>query len=154
MLLTQGKALPYLGGPKIFDNDFLFPPAAARESQHGLWQQFLFQGQRSYLNYHIEMKSEDLLKFDKLVVKKMKELLSSHYKISVTEDKQKILEVASKFDDANLNELAFALRRIEKGIYGQCVICRHDIPCVILEINLTARLCPSCQLVMHEKSDA
>ncbi|MGO9481368.1 MAG: TraR/DksA family transcriptional regulator [Candidatus Kryptoniota bacterium] len=100
------------------------------------------------------MKSEDLLKFDKLVMKKMNALLNSHSKLSLMENKQQILEAAFKLDDAILNELAFALRRIEKGIYGQCVICRHDIPDVVLEADLTARLCPSCQLVMHEKSDA
>ncbi|MCL4512288.1 MAG: hypothetical protein M1470_14705 [Bacteroidetes bacterium] len=100
------------------------------------------------------MKPEDFLKFDKLVVNKIKELLTSRYKIAVQDSKQDVLEAVSKFDAADLNELAFALRRIEKGIYGQCVICRHDIPTEVLEVNLTARLCPSCQMAMHEKSDS
>ncbi len=99
------------------------------------------------------MKSEDLSKFDKLVVKKLRELLITRHKVVVDESKQQVLEAASKFDSPDLNELVFALRRIEKGIYGQCVICRHDIPADVLEANLTARLCPSCQTAMHEKSD-
>jgi len=100
------------------------------------------------------MKSDDLLKFDRLVLKRMGELLSSNYKRTVPDVKQDILDAALKFDAPDLNELAFALRRIEKGIYGQCVICRHDIPTDVLEMNLTARLCPSCQIAMHEKSDS
>ena len=100
------------------------------------------------------MKIRRSIKIREACVKRMEELLISHYKVLVMGDKHKILEAASKFDDADLNELAFALRRIEKGIYGHCVICRHDIPGVVLETNLTASLCPSCQLVMHEKSDA
>jgi hypothetical protein len=51
MLLAQGKALPYFGGPKIFsdrDDEFLFPPpAAAGELLPNLWQQFLFMSPRS-----------------------------------------------------------------------------------------------------------
>ena len=100
------------------------------------------------------MKAEDLIKFDRLVLQKMQVLLTTHHAVSVKEDKQRILEAVSELDDVDLNELVFALRRIEKGTYGQCVICRHDIPNPVLESNVTARLCPSCQLVMHEKSDA
>lgn len=100
------------------------------------------------------MRAEDLLRFDRLVVKRMKGLMTSHYKTTVSDNRQEILDAASRFDAADLNELAFALRRIEKGTYGQCVICRHDIPSEVLEVNLVARLCPSCQLAMHEKSDS
>ncbi len=99
------------------------------------------------------MKPEDLSKFDKLVVNKMREIIAKKYKVAVGETRQQVLEAASRFDRTDLNELTFALRRIEKGIYGQCVICRHDIPSDVLEANLTARLCPSCQTAMHEKSD-
>jgi RNA polymerase-binding transcription factor DksA len=100
------------------------------------------------------MKSEDLSKFDRIVVIKLHDLLVSRYGISVDVEKERVIEAASRFDSADLNELAFALRRIEKGIYGQCVICRHDIPSEILEANPVARLCPSCQTAMHEKSDS
>ena len=99
------------------------------------------------------MKSEDLSKFDRLVVVKLRELLLTRHKVTVGEGRQEVLEAASRFDSADLNELVFALHRIEKGIYGQCVICRHDIPSELLEVSLTARLCPSCQTAMHEKSD-
>ena len=99
------------------------------------------------------MKSEDLLKFSRLVIKKINRLLSSHYKLTVPSDKQEIVKLASKLDSPDLNELVFALRRIEKGMFGQCVICRHDIPEDVLESNLTARLCPSCQATLLEKSD-
>ncbi len=99
------------------------------------------------------MKSEDLSKFDKLVVMKLRELLITRHKVTVNDGKQEVVEVASKFDSPDLNELVFALHRIEKGIYGQCVICRHDIPSELLEESLTARLCPSCQTAMHEKTD-
>ena len=100
------------------------------------------------------MRTEDFSNFDRLVVGKIKELLTSRYKITVRDNKKEILEAASRFDAADLNELVFALHRIEKGIYGQCVICRHDIPIEVLEGNLTARLCPSCQIAMHEKNDS
>ncbi len=99
------------------------------------------------------MKSEELKKFDVLVLGRMREILSTKYNVAVPEGRQEILDAASSFDRPDLNELAFSLRRIEKGIYGQCVICRHDIPVDVLEANLTARLCPSCQTAMHEKSD-
>jgi len=97
------------------------------------------------------MKAEELLRFDGLVLQKMRELLAMQYKISVAQDRQEIIVTTSEVDDAGLNELSFALRRIEKGTYGQCVICRHEIPTAVLESNLTARLCLSCQLVMQEK---
>ncbi len=100
------------------------------------------------------MKSEDLSKFDKIVVKRLRELLVSRLKVTVGEGKQQVLEAASTFDNPDLNELVFALHRIEKGIYGQCVICRHDIPINVLEADLTARFCPSCQTAIHEKSDS
>ncbi len=100
------------------------------------------------------MRSEDLSRFDRLVLEKMRELLASRYKTRSSKSRQEILEMASKLDSPDLNELAFALRRIEKGTYGQCVICRHDIPSGILEENPVARLCPSCQTAMHEKSDS
>jgi RNA polymerase-binding transcription factor DksA len=99
------------------------------------------------------MKSEDLLRFDKLVMNKIKDLLSSRFKSTLPTDEHEIVALASKFDSADLNELVFALRRIEKGVFGQCTICRHDIPLEILETNLTARLCSSCQMALHEKSD-
>lgn len=99
------------------------------------------------------MKSEDLSKFEKLVVRRLRELLVTEHEAKVEEDKQHVLDEASRFDCPDMNELVFALRRVEKGTYGQCVICRHDIPTDILENNLTARLCPSCQAAMHEKSD-
>lgn len=99
------------------------------------------------------MKSEDLSKFEKLVVRRLRELLVTEHKAKVEEDKQRVLDEASRFDSPDLNELVFALRRVEKGTYGQCVICRHDIPSDVLEANLTARLCPSCQTAIHEKSD-
>ncbi len=99
------------------------------------------------------MKSEDLSKFEKLVVRRLRELLVTKHESKVEEDKQRVLEEASRFDCPDMNELVFALRRVEKGTYGQCVICRHDIPSDVLEDNLTARLCPSCQTAMHEKSD-
>lgn len=99
------------------------------------------------------MKSEDLSKFEKLVVQRLRDILSSKHGVSVTPDKDIVIQAASRFDCADLNELTFALRRIEKGVYGQCVICRHDIPSEVLESNPTARLCPSCQTAMHEKSD-
>jgi RNA polymerase-binding transcription factor DksA len=99
------------------------------------------------------MKSEDLSKFDELVVLRLKELLLSRHGLRAGDGKDDVLEAASRFDAADLNELVFALRRIEKGIYGQCVICRHDIPVNVLKSNLTARLCPSCETVMHEKTD-
>lgn len=99
-----------------------------------------------------KMKSEDLFEFEKLVVRRLRELLATKHEVAV-EDKQDVLEQASRFDCPDMNELVFALRRIEKGTYGQCVICRHDIPSDVLETNLTARLCPSCQTAMHEKSD-
>ena len=99
------------------------------------------------------MKSEDLLKFGELVVKKIAELLSSRYKVEVSDDSHEVISAASKFDSPDLNELVFALRRIEKGIFGQCVICRHDIPVDLLETNLTARLCPPCQMALLEKND-
>jgi RNA polymerase-binding transcription factor DksA len=98
------------------------------------------------------MKSEDLLRFDKLVTARMRELLVSRFGASVGKERQDILDAAYKLDDAVVNEFSFALRRIEKGIYGQCVICRHDIPIDVLEDNLSARLCPPCEAVMHEKS--
>ncbi len=99
-----------------------------------------------------KMKSEDLFEFEKHVVRRLRELLAVKHEV-VAEDKASILDQASRFDCPDLNELVFALRRIEKGTYGQCVICRHDIPSDVLESNLTARLCPSCQAAMHEKSD-
>ncbi|MCL5267719.1 MAG: hypothetical protein M1469_06420 [Bacteroidetes bacterium] len=99
------------------------------------------------------MKSEDLSKFHELVVLRLKELLSSRHGLTVKDNKEDVLEAASRFDAADLNELVFALRRIEKGIYGQCVICRHDIPVDVLKSNLNARLCPSCETVMREKTD-
>lgn len=99
------------------------------------------------------MKSEDLSKFEKLVIQRLRDLLMTKHEVKAGESKQRVLEAASRFDSPDLNELVFALRRIEKGIYGQCVICRHDIPSDVLESNLTARLCPSCQTAMHEKSD-
>ena len=97
------------------------------------------------------MKTEELSTFDWLVLQKMRELLAVQYRISVAQDRKEIIAIISEVDDAGLNELSYALRRIEKGTYGQCVICRHEIPTAILESNLTARLCPSCQMVMHEK---
>ncbi len=99
------------------------------------------------------MDSEDLLKFNQLVVGKINELLSSRYNVAAPADKHEAISVASQFDSPELNELIFALRRIEKGVFGQCVICRHSIPVDILETNLTARLCPSCQTTLLEKSD-
>ncbi len=99
------------------------------------------------------MKSEDLIKFDELVVLRMRELLSEKHGIRVNGSKEDVLAAASGIDAAELNELAFALRRIEKGVYGQCVICRHDIPGHVLRKNLTARFCPSCETVMHDKTD-
>jgi RNA polymerase-binding transcription factor DksA len=100
------------------------------------------------------MKSETLLKFSRLVVKRITDLLVSRFKLTVPDDKQKIILLASKFDSPDLNELVFALRRIDKGVFGQCVICRHDIPEDVLESDLTARFCPSCQLALSEKGEA
>ncbi len=99
------------------------------------------------------MKSEDLLKFSRLVVEKISHLLTSRYEMAVPGDKEGIISLASQFDSPDLNDLVFALRRIDKGMFGQCVICRHDIPEDILESNLTARFCPSCQTALLEKSD-
>jgi len=96
------------------------------------------------------MKPEELSRFDGLVLLKMRKLLAALRKVSLTNDRRKILQLTSELDDADLNELSFALRRIEKGTYGHCVICRHDIPGAVLESNLTARLCPSCQLEIQE----
>ena len=100
------------------------------------------------------MKSEDLSKFEKLVVQKLRDILLTKHAVKVGGEKERVLREASRFDCPDLNEIVFALRRIEKGIYGQCVICRHEIPTDILESNLTARLCPSCQTAMREKSDS
>ncbi len=99
------------------------------------------------------MKSEDLSKFEKLVVQKLRDILLTKHGVSVEGGKERVLQEASRIDCPDLNEIAFALRRIEKGIYGQCVICRHEIPSDVLEANVTARLCPSCQTAMREKSD-
>jgi len=99
------------------------------------------------------MKPENLLKFGQLVITKISDLLVSRYKSAAPDDKQEIISLASKFDSPDLNQLVFALRRIDKGVFGQCVICRHDIPIEILESNLTTMLCPSCQTALHEKSD-
>lgn len=99
------------------------------------------------------MKSETLLKFSRLAIRKITDLLASRYKLTVPDDRQAIISLASKFDSPDFNELVFALRRIDKGVFGQCVICRHEIPEELLELNLTARLCPSCQAALLEKSD-
>jgi|GEM_PF-5983881 RNA polymerase-binding transcription factor DksA len=98
------------------------------------------------------MKPEDLSLFEKLVIEKMSHILYQRHHVSTVEEKSKVVEACSMFDDADLNELSFALRRIEKGTYGQCVICRHDIPSDVLMKNLTARLCPSCESVINEKN--
>ncbi len=102
---------------------------------------------------HSKMKSEELSKYEKLVVQKLRDILLAKHGVSVDGGKELVLQEAARFDCPELNEIAFALRRIEKGIYGQCVICRHEIPSEVLESNLTARLCPSCQTAIHEKSD-
>lgn len=105
------------------------------------------------LTLHFDkMRAEDLLLFDSLVVKKMAHILQERYDVHVVEDKMRVVEACSRYEDPDLNELSFALRRIEKGTYGQCVICRHDIPMHVLKKKLTARLCPSCESVMNEKN--
>ena len=99
------------------------------------------------------MKADELLRFDGLVIEKLKELLAAHRSIFEASDRREVLKAASEADNPEMNELVFALRRIEKGTYGQCVICRHEISSDMLEKNLTARLCLSCQNAMQEKID-
>lgn len=99
------------------------------------------------------MKSGDLLIFSRLVVKEISALLSSRHKLDVPKDKQEIVSLASKLDSPDINELIFAFRRIEKGMFGQCIICRHDIPEYLLRSDLTTRFCPSCQGALLEKND-
>lgn len=98
------------------------------------------------------MKPEELQKFDELVTQRMKEILRRRFNVEVSSNRKEILEVASRFDSSEINELVFALRRIEKGIYGQCVICRHDILPDILKVNPTARFCSSCEMAMQDKT--
>ena len=100
------------------------------------------------------MKSDDLLKFRDLVINKIRELLSSQYKFIISKTASEVISQAPKFDSPEINELVFVLRRIEKGMFGECIICRHEIPDDILEANLTTRLCPACQMALLEKSEA
>ncbi|MGC8594946.1 MAG: hypothetical protein ACP5US_03210 [Candidatus Kryptoniota bacterium] len=99
------------------------------------------------------MKPDELSLFEKLVIGRMALILLERYNVRA-EGKRRVLEACGKLDDPNLNELSFALKMIEKGTYGQCVICRHDIPSAILKENLTARLCPSCESVINEKNSS
>ncbi len=98
------------------------------------------------------MKWDEMSKYDELVVAKMRELLKSKFDQEVDGNRGEILAAASKLDTSEINELVFALRRIEKGVYGQCVICRHDIQPDILKLNPTARLCLSCESAMNDKT--
>ncbi|MCL5020958.1 MAG: hypothetical protein M1339_04695 [Bacteroidetes bacterium] len=98
------------------------------------------------------MKPEELAKFDDLVVQRITEILKLRHNIEVQKSRKDVLRAASRIDSSEVNELLFALRRIEKGIYGQCVICRHDISPDVLKDHLTARFCFSCEVVIHEKT--
>ncbi len=99
------------------------------------------------------MKSEDLQRFNQLAIDRVRGMLSSRYEFDALTNDQEVISSASKYDTPELNELVFAIRRIEKGMFGQCVICRHDIPIDMLEQDLTSRFCPSCQAALHEKGD-
>jgi RNA polymerase-binding transcription factor DksA len=46
--------------------------------------------------------------------------------------------------DAHLVELQSALRRIKKGEYGTCIICKGSIPVKELEQAPTKRVCNQC----------
>ena len=99
------------------------------------------------------MKTEDLSKFERLVIDRIKDSFSQRGASRIPSDENEIVDLVSELDSPDLNELVFALRRIEKGVFGQCVICRHDIRAEVLERNLSARLCSSCQGALQDKSE-
>lgn len=99
------------------------------------------------------MKPEELVTLNELVLNKVRESLLRNQKSIAGKSNQQIVQDAASLDSANVNELLFALKRIDKGTYGQCVICRHDIPLRVLESNLTARLCISCETAIKERSE-
>jgi RNA polymerase-binding transcription factor DksA len=49
--------------------------------------------------------------------------------------------------DVRLLELRDALRRMEQGTYGICLLCKSEIPDYILEDSLTALFCESCAAI-------
>lgn len=99
------------------------------------------------------MKPEELVTLNELVLNKVRESLLRNQKSIAGKSNQQIVQDAASLDSADVNELLFALKRIDKGTYGQCVICRHDIPLRVLESNLTARLCTSCETAIKERSE-
>ncbi len=99
------------------------------------------------------MKNEDLQRFYQFAIDRIRGMISSRYKFEAPTNDQEVVSVAIKYDVPDLNELVFAIKRIEKGVFGQCVICRHDIPIKTLEQDLTARFCPSCQAALHERGE-
>jgi DnaK suppressor protein len=46
--------------------------------------------------------------------------------------------------DASLQKIAAALRRMDKGEYGYCLVCEDDIAVQRLEFDPTATLCIDC----------
>lgn len=59
-------------------------------------------------------------------------------------EKEFSAEIVAK-DLASLNELKYALEKIEKGSYGVCEDCGCNIPLKRLEIMPGARYCVSCE---------
>jgi len=53
--------------------------------------------------------------------------------------------------DSRLNDLQYALARLESGIFGICIACKQPIALAHLDNEITRRICPSCEAEFNQR---
>ena len=53
--------------------------------------------------------------------------------------------------DPDLNELRLALERLERGDFGNCILCKKEIEYQTLLVQPTAHFCTSCTQRFHDR---
>ena len=104
---------------------------------------------------------EDMQKFKKRLEEEKAELEAEVDKLKVVsdfgDDVDSMEEETNESEEYNnqlavaqslkerIEDMELALRKIEKGTYGQCEKCGTEISLDVLEINPASRLCKNCK---------
>jgi RNA polymerase-binding transcription factor DksA len=109
------------------------------------------------------MKQSNKVALRRLVLSELISYLRKNYDVNPAEQLGNLsptdLDALLAFrSDAHLEELRFALDRIDNDRFGICLRCQTNIPTVLLSADPTRRLCSSCEMdlnrSMHERYES